>query len=1189
MADTRRQAADTFGASGVDIPVDPVTGQYRLEVSGVGPEEQTVFPPEKEQAAGSVIRRGLTSGAVKGAPVAAALAAGLPLSISAAGASGPLAPITFLLGMGASLYAGTKASESLTGLAQQYAPGLIEPPESQEQMPLFKGAETFGLSASMSAGAPFLTARTLAAPTSGRASLTDVPAVIGNFFTNMTSAYGRAARKPGALPRILFTTGEVSSGLGAATGSYFAEQYFPQGISVEETQVMSPEGVKFIAELGGGLTPAFSKLLTRAIAENAPILDPRNWRDYSQKMAEKKAADTVYRLVTDPELQRLYQENPDELLRRLRENGLVKGEEGTAAQFTGSLTLTALEGALARESAKFGGDSVKKGQDAMRAYKGLIEAMAGTDNPALIQAAANMERQRQTELMDARFAVAGNQLRDRMEQLTPLITKDPMGREISTRQAIGQEMQGFVSNALKDFRQSESELYNTAFQRMFRGAPRDKERVVPKFVVPQNTMVALLENSVPLQSLGIDNVQAAIGNAKVFEDLNNILGGNKDPNRYKSALETYRDATLRRDYLANRMKYAQGKVDAPINDDYLKEINKKISRVPVAQLQTWRSALLERGRILAAQGEYDKSRIVGMLANGLLKDMERANIPELREALTFSRTLNDYFSRAFPAEINSKAAEGGLRYSPEELVSKAFKTLGKAANESSVRMMQVEDALKLAEWEKLAGAGKGMAARDRFEEAVRKGDSVTIAELLPMARQVDAAGNVNSLMDAQRRFFEQDFRSKFSMQQMPNPLDPTRPLMDRGAPIDFARIDPAEIQKYIRDNQILLDKLGLTDTFQDIGRLENAFKFFTNNQNLAAKNIRSQFAFSQAVLPGSQVPAVDIIRDALGGKDPARRLNEIIALTAQNPQAREGIKNSIYSLMFERAGGFRKQTFPDPANPGQTIEVDTPFFNPEEFKRMLLPSQPGKPSPFAIMRQNNMLAPGEEQRLREIIKRMEYLQRATTARQTLDQIVDPTSAIDDLINRAAGATVGGALVPGGPASLVAASAGSRAFRKLFDGMPAAQAQIILQEAAANKDVMAALILKGKNRQQQAQYGRQLADILLSVGAGPISTAAINAATAPTYPEAPPESFGGVPEYARDQNPMFLNPRPAMESLKEKLLGRKQQPPAPQSRGLPGFPNAVAPAGQRPTAQGGAPQPQAREMLQKLFPFDAMLR
>lgn len=283
--------------------------------------------------------------------------------------------------------------------------------------------------------------------------------------------------------------------------------------------------------------------------------------------------------------------------------------------------------------------------------------------------------------------------------------------------------------------------------------------------------------------------------------------------------------------------------------------------------------------------------------------------------------------------------------------------------------------------------------------------------------------------------------------------------------------------------------------------------------------------------------------------------------------------------MFERAGGFRKQTFPDPANPGQTIEVDTPFFNPEEFKRMLLPSQPGKPSPFAIMRQNNMLAPGEEQRLREIIKRMEYLQRATSARQTLDQIVDPTSAIDDLINRAAGAAVGGALVPSGPGSLVAAGAGSRAFRRLFDGMPAAQAQVILQEAAANKDVMAALILKGKNRQQQAQYGRQLADILLSVGAGPISTAAINAATAPTYPEAPPESFGGVPEYARNKE----------LTLKEKLLGRKQQPPAPQSRGLPGFPNAVAPAGQRPTAQGGAPQPQAREMLQKLFPFDAMLR
>lgn len=1175
MADTRRQAADTFGSEGIDIPIDPETGIFSLEVQGVGPAPPTVFPPEKETPDSSVIRRGLTSGVIKGAPVAAAFAAGLPLSISAAAASGPLAPLTFILGMGASLYAGTKASQSLTGLTERFAPELIEEPENREQMPLYRGAETFGLSGAMSASAPFLTARRLATPTSG--SLADAPAAITNFFTQMTSAYGRAARQPGVVPRVLFSTGEAASGLGAATGSYAAEKYFPQGVTFGDSTdpTVSPEGVKFLFELSGGLLPSLSKTLTRAVADAAPVLDPRNWRDFSKKMGERQAADTLYRIINDPELQKAYSENPAELMRRLTETGLLpSGAEGTASQFTGSLTLSTLEAGLARQSAKFGGDVVKKGEDAMRAYKGLIEAMVGTDNPALIRAAAEMERRRQTELMDARFAIAANQLQDRRDRLTPLVTKDPAGREISTREAIGRQMEGAVYNALKDFRASENELYNTAFQRMFRGARGDKRRVVPKNVVPQNTMIAFLESGVPLGSSGYNSVIQAIGKADLADDLANVLGGKLDPEKFQDVLKTYKEGSLTRDYLANRMEYRLGNIDSPIPADYLEAITKKMAGVPVAQLQTWRSTLLERGRILASQGEYDGARIVRNIADGLLKDMERAKIPELREATSFSRTLNDYFSRSFPAEVTAKAAEGGMKHSPEELVSMAFKTLGKAANESSLRMMEVEDAIKIAEWERLTGPGKGLAARNRFEEAMRTGDTVTIAELLPIAKQVDASSKVNSILDAQRRFFEQDFRRLFTTKQMPNPLDPSRPLMDRGQPIDFTRINPAAIQTYVRDNQLLLDKLGLTDTFQDIGRLENAFKFFTSNQNLLAKNLQTQQAFSQAVQPGAQTSSVDIVRSALGSNDPARRFGELVTMAGQVPGAKDGLKNAVYSLMFEKAGGFRKQTFPDPANPGRTVEVDTPFFNAEEFKRFLMPSQPGKPSVFGMMRQNNMLAPGEEARLREIIKRIEYAQRAITMRQTLDQVIDPASPLDDFINRAAGAAAGGALVPEGPGSLVAAGAGSRIFRKIFEGMPAGQAQLILQEAAANKDVMAALMRKGVTRNAQANIAQRAVDILLSVGAGPIAASTTNVLAQPDYEETPPGSFGAEAAAAP-----------------QSLFAKRPAPPAPPTRGLASFSNAVAPGRPRPTAQGptGQPNPQAREMLQRLFPFDAMLR
>jgi len=1164
MSNERQRTLDAFGAE-PDISYTP-EGVPRIEVSGVGPEEQSVFPPEKKQDDLSTIRRGLTSGAIKGAPVAAAFAAGLPLSISAAAASGPLAPLTFVLGMGGSLYAGIKASETASNLAQQYIPEYVAAPESQEDMPLYRGAETFGLGAMSSLSAPFLSARTLATPVSKGFNIAEVPARVTNFFTNMTSAYGRAARKSGVVPKVLFTTGELASIGGAGAGSYAAERYFPRGYGDDPTNpTVSPEGVKFFFELTGGFLPALSKSLTRGVSEAAPFLDPRNWSDYSKKMGERQAEKTLYKLVTDPELQKLYNENPSELIKRLEETGLLAaGKEGTAAQFTGSYTLSALEGALARSSARFGGGTVKQGEDAMRGYKALIEAMVKTDNPALIQAAAQLERQRQIELMDARFAVAANELDQRMQRLTPLITRDPAGREISTRQAIGEQMEGAVMNALGDFRASENELYNDAFARMFRTARGGKAtgKITPKTVVPQNAIVAFLESSVPLGQPGLNNVSSAMGQ-DLLKDFNNILSsGGKDPGLLAQNISTYKDGTLTRHYLENRLPYQLGEVTAPVPQQFLEGLD--ITRVPLAQLQTWRSGLLERGRVLRAQGQFKDARVVNKIADGLVKDMEQANVPELRQALSFTKTLHDYFSRAFPAEVTARNAEGGMRLSPEELVSNAFKTLGKAANETSLRMTQIEEALKVAEWEKLLGPGKGFAAKQRFEEAARTRDQAALSELLPLARQVDAAASVNNILDAQRRFFEQEFRSKFSTSQMANPLDPTAALKDRGRPIDFARISPAFVQKYVQDNRILLDKLGLTDVFQDIGRLENAFKFFTSNQNLAAKNIQSQAAFSDLVSPTSKVGSVDIVRDALASKDPQRRFNELIDMTGQVPGAREGLKNAVYSLMFERAGSFRKQTFPDPNNPGATIEVDVPFFNPEEVKRFMQPTQPGKPSVFGLMRSKGMLVPGEEARLKEILKRMEYIQRAAGAKQSLDQIVDPASPLDNLINRAAGATIGGSLVPSGPGSLVAAGAGSRAFQRLFESLPGAQAQLVLQEAAQDPKVMAALMRKAARREDEKLFARRVMDVLLSVGAGPIATATTNYLTQPTYEEAPPEAFG-----IQAQAP------------------KRQLPAAPPSRGLL---SSAAPRPQpgRPQAQG-QPQPQARELLQRLFPFDTMLR
>jgi len=168
-----------------------------------------------------------------------------------------------------------------------------------------------------------------------------------------------------------------------------------------------------------------------------------------------------------------------------------------------------------------------------------------------------------------------------------------------------------------------------------------------------------------------------------------------------------------------------------------------------------------------------------------------------------------------------------------------------------------------------------------------------------------------------------------------------------------------------------------------------------------------------------------------------------------------------------------------------------------------------------------------------------------------------------------GSRIGTSASGGGPGALIAASAGSKAIRQIFDQMPMLAVRKLIQEAARDPQLMAQLLRRNMSEREKLLFARRLHAYTLAAG--------LNYVTYDEPVEAKIEIKGpqtrGRPSNAADQLQRLQQGRP--------------QPPAPITRGVPGL---TPPAGGSPSAGGGGgapPTSQSRMMLQQLFPNDAI--
>jgi len=1023
---------------------------------------------------------GAAQGAARDTPVVAGAITGLRLGMPMAAAAAPVIGLsagvipvaTTILGAGAGMLFGSELD--------RWFPAV----DREDLVPYREGGKTFGSSIA-TAPAAF-----------------SLPIMTGNRVSKFLSAVGETARRS---PIAFMGTEAVTAGtMGVAGGA--AESRFP-----------GQEGVRFGAELTAGiLTP--TKLLVNALdlAKSGLSQMKSSYAGRSNSL-ELKATNLLLDALEKSG------EDPLALSKALRMQIPGSVPTPTSGQKTGSEALLNLENALSTHHAQFGGETKQQAINSMRAYQELIDKLQSIGNPESLKIAAQLRKNNFDNMLNTRLSAA-----DAMAaQKIATISKDTP----QARAAIGDIVKTETELALRQARDYEKEVWTAAIgdmtkpeaflkqkrvdmdgveaQRIFDRTGRwptvlitDKYFKTP-VIKPQATVDAFLNRAA--------GVGEALYNSSIPEPVRKImesLGVNKD------AVQHFKAGKATEEYVTTQQVPYGFKPTA--------------GEIGIDELVNYRSELLKMAREAASRGEVNNADAYGSLAEGMLNDLNSLKNPLFDQARQYSASLNDVFTRTFAKEASitgSTTRAGAERLAPELLVMRAF---GTNADVTSLRMEQIEDAVKFG--------------RTQYDEAVVKfgKNSQQAKNLKPMAELADT--NVVSIQDAQNRVLRL------------LAADAITTVYDQAKGTYVQKLNTAKLTKFAQQNAPMLEKLGIMDDLRDAAHASNLLTQVTNQNSAINKAVKNQTAFAQVLSVENPSRAIN---DALMSKFPVKNISNIAKLAkAGGSDSMDGMKSALYDYAYTKAGG----------NSGK--------FNIQAYEDALFsPIAQNQPSMVNIMRSSGLMTLTEVKDLRRLINPMVRIEAAVKNNVPLDDIIQGADAVTDLALRVVGARIGTAATPGGPGSLIAASAGSKAIRQIFDNLPNATVRQILENAAKDPEAMAILLDKGRTQKQQLDIANRLLNYLGSIGVSVGKTAVTPALNYLAPDEPRPAQLRETPQ------PPFTPEGAAARQL-------RQLPTAPSTRGVPGLTDTAP----KPPGQGSSGAPtnaNARAMFQSLFPFDTV--
>lgn len=755
------------------------------------------------------------------------------------------------------------------------------------------------------------------------------------------------------------------------------------GAGVAEIVDPGDVGTRAISEVGAGaLNPT---RLALSLAGSAKTTVSKALTSLSPAARETAAA----RILTD--LVQVTGEDPTVIARILRQPGMLPDEQMTAAQKSGSMALSALSDYLAKQNNRFGAEAGQKAKDALDTVRSQITLLAGTGDPAALSAAAQLRGQYYRTLLQTRLDGAQAEALRKSGKIT---ADTPAAREalsLQARQALEQ--------AIGDARGAEKALW------------------------------ARVDGTRPVQ---IDNLQQTYN--EIVGDLLPEVRNEKTP------------AVVRK-FLERVGRPQEGQFDYDPETFSVKPIEGVTKGTNVNEMKQLRSELLDIARASDRSGEYGQARIYNQLAEAVLDDMDtafkQAGDTTYDEARTFTRELNDTFSRSFAGRVVGQGKYGD-RVAPELLLRKALAT-GKEAG--ALQMQELEEAT-------------------RFMVQRGLGDDTSVRQML----------------DAQERIF------RIAASEAIDPMT--------------GRAKPERVAKFIKDNPTLLNRFPeVRNDLQAAVKSETRLRTLENRAKNVEDIIAKQGAFAQVMGSYSANPAAmaeAARKAATRAIIAADQESEIIRLVnvakgggagrggrtpTQTAESMEGLRASIFNAVLDRSVR------------GSVLDIDA--------ARQLLftPSSVGKKPPIQVMQEQGLVKPAEVTNIKRLFDAASAVQRSMRPGTAVEVKQDITDMATATLSRMLGSGIAGGAaraVGSQSPSLIVHGAGARLAEQAMTKVPVTSVNKVLTEAMNDPQKMALLLDKAQTPQQAAMQARQIHAWLVQSGL----TGAQGLMTQPTYEQQP---------------------------------------------------------------------------------------
>ncbi len=487
------------------------------------------------------------------------------------------------------------------------------------------------------------------------------------------------------------------------------------------------------------------------------------------------------------------------------------------------------------------------------------------------------------------------------------------------------------------------------------------------------------------------------------------------PDQRAALIKAEQDTLIRTDAgsaQGDYFQYLQRMMDEPAGE---------VTPLTLTEIQEARQEALSLGRNLRANGDDSTARIAYAFADGLLDDLnglEAVADASYQTARSYSRALNDTFTRTFVGDILGTAKTGEARIAPELL---ANRVLAGGVDPTLLRVKQLKNIATFMRTEGVPGATP--------EETLNT-----------------VSGSIEDMLRNVRAEVYREVRDPETGNITP-------------------RIDETALRNWLEKNKELLGEDGFAALRRDLEDSEKAEIILRQTQlknKKRTKRLNSMKVF-QDILPQTTDSPIHAVGDAINGKAPVKNLNRLVKLASnknfsesQSDAAKEGIKASILEYAAVKAG------------------ITSGTGDARTMYKTLFTGMKGSPSnmsPVAYMKSKGLMNDSEAQTLETFLTELARVETAAVNGNLVDIAKEMGPMVDfyvSIAGSAAGTRAYTMMTGGqsGPGVITAASRGQEFLRQIFSKVPESLKMDVMGELMTNPTLLASLLSKTSTQREK---------------------------------------------------------------------------------------------------------------------------